>query len=608
MTPDPLNDRTAPRRNPEPHMDGVDMSRPRTTLLLTLAFLVGVFVARWPALIALLTGDDAWTLRVGEILRLIERRYVEPVERERLVRGAIDGMLQALNDPYTTYVPASDSRTFEKELTGAFVGIGAQIEIREGQPTIVTPLEDSPALRAGILPGDRILKINGAPAHGLVIEDLIARLTGEPGTMVRLTVERNTDSSSGASVLELDIVRGPIRSRVVKGVRFMPGRGWDFWLSEREAIAYVRLTQFTPSIAHEFREVLARWSSGHSPSGAPRVLILDLRGNGGGMLEQAVEIADLFLDEGELLSIRGRPDGLNERIMTNRGRVLPTTALAVLVDAASASASEILAGALQLRAGAVVIGERTFGKGLVQSIAPLRFDPGAQLKYSEAYYTLPDGRVIHRSDDSELWGVDPTPGFLIRSPEGPAQRMMTQARRVFDAITPEGVERRMPAELAAQRWDDPEWLEGSMGDAALAAALRSARAFVREGRWIPITPVDSPEQLRLRLAAEERTNLRRRLATLELERSRLQRRLESVSDLPPTQDRTRLWAEGRDPQGGRMLVSDREGNVLATLAITEPGLESWLLLAGLRPTEGSTIHPEPHGSPGMSPQTNGGSR
>ncbi|MEM9372487.1 MAG: S41 family peptidase [Planctomycetota bacterium] len=523
------------------------------------------------------TSDDDYAFfdPIIDIRAMLERHYVEDIDDEDLQAGAIRGMLETLNDPYTVYVPPQDTAEFAKDLTGEYVGIGAEVGLRSGWFTILTPLDDSPAWRAGVMADDRVVAIDGETTEGLTTDECIELLMGQADTEVIITVVRD-----GSEPLDIAIVRSPIHVNPVKGfARAEGGEGaWRYLLDPAAGIAYVRLAQFTPDCAAELADAME--TAERSNGGPLGGLVLDLRFNPGGVLGQAIEIADLFLEEGVIVSTEGRTsDRRVER--AKPGGSMPDVPIVVLINGQSASASEILAGALAENGRAATLGTRTFGKGLVQTVRPLPGDDGV-LKITEQRYALASGRVIQRDDDSSVWGVDPTPGFYLPLTDEETGEMLT-ARREQEIISAKDSTLTTDADELVERLRDPQ----------LRAALRVVRHAVETGE---LEPVGIPENNPADLAGDAVTAARSQRDRLLRELVRIERRITAAeSSLPPgaRDDERDLWDDDAPVQGGTLTVTDAEGNTVAVLTVTGPDLERWLVDAGVEPAELASEPPAP---------------
>jgi carboxyl-terminal processing protease len=570
-----------------------------TVMWLILVLLLGVFVGRLPATIAFLSGDDPWHLALRQVESLITSRYVDPVTREKLLTGAIRGMTEALDDPYTEFVPPQDRERFERELTGQFVGIGALVGQRDGLIAIISPIQGSPALAAGLAPGDRILKIDGQSAQGLSIEDAIKRIVGKPGSTVTLSIRR-TGPDGKPLELDIPVTRRAIEVNSTTGLHWLvPQQRWQHALDRGNAIAFIHLDQFTPNSARDLEAAIetARTQLG----GKLNALILDLRGNPGGLLDQAVAIVNLFLDSGEIVSTRGRGDP-GEAYTAAGSAPFANLPLAILIDESSASASEIVAGALQDNNRALVVGSRSFGKGLVQRIEPVPGLPGAQLKLTEQHYYLPSGRMIQRTDDAKTWGVDPSPGFYV--PLTDAQRTtLARLRTEVELVRPTSAP-QPPTDQAelftrlrspSDRWANPDWIATELGDPVLAAALRGTQARLRDNQWPKPDADTTPVADAVRMS--EQRSLERLQERLIRDLARVERRLDALATGTATaqapQRPTSFWADELDLTNGRVTIFDAKGNPVTTLRITGPDLERWLLDAAVTPETPAPSAPAP---------------
>ncbi len=339
-------------------------------------FAVAIFIL-WSALIisgfALSKSKDEVYRRLKqftEIMEIIRKEYVEEVDYDRLIIGAIKGMLQSL-DPYSSYLTPDMMKEMEIETKGIFGGIGIEIGIKDGILTVISPIEDTPAWKAGLKAGDKILKINGEPTKGLSLMECVKRLRGPKGTKVTITILREGFSEPK----DFTIVRDIIKIQSVKSKELEPG------------YLYLRITQFQEETTKDLREAIVVYGKKTPIKG----LILDLRNNPGGLLDQAVGVADLFLKEGVIVSVKTR-GGQELVYQAQQAGTFPDWPLVVLVNHGSASASEIVAGALKVHRRGVILGARTFGKGSVQTIIPL--EGGAGLRLTTARYFTPDGNSI----------------------------------------------------------------------------------------------------------------------------------------------------------------------------------------------------------------------
>lgn len=505
-----------------------------------------------------------------EAQHLITSRYVEQPDLKKLQEGAIKGMIEALNDPYTVFVPASNATEFAKDLLGEYVGIGAQITINDGWLEIISPLEDSPSFRAGLMAEDRVLDIDGFSTYNAGVEECMKRLMGEPGTKVSLTIERKGQK------INVELVRAKIKTRSVKGYHRedADGNRWMYLIDGERRIAYLRLTQFTPKCAEE---VLAAMRAVGADQGRLNGLVLDLRFNPGGILGEAVQIADLFLKSGKIVSTRGRVYEEETALARDEG-TLPEFPIAVLLNGSSASASEVLAGALVENNRAIVVGSRSFGKGSVQTVRPLERGGGAELKLTEQGYFLPSGRSITRKDDSSTWGVDPSDGFYVPVEDRELLEML-DVRRKLEILRPENSSADADSD---GNWTSTDWVLERLKDKQLTAAVRALQARVDTGAWKPTGETLNQDA---RVAAGEINRLRLTRDRLDRELSRTESRLDVLErGAPaPVANARDLVPDGVDLTGGAIKIYDKDGKVIAALDITGNDLERWLIDADVKP-------------------------
>jgi carboxyl-terminal processing protease len=354
-----------------------------------------------------------------DTLDQVERNYVKEVSRRELIEAAIRGVLQEL-DPYSSYISPDQLDDFRSTVQGNFGGIGVKIAVEKGRLQVLSPLVGTPAYEAGILAGDRIVEIDGKSTKGITIQKAVEQLRGESGTEVKLTVLHAGEPEPET----ITVTRDVIHTETVLGHLRAEGDRWSFLLDPQRQIGYVWITAFSRDTAGDLREALSELAK-HDLRG----LILDLRFNPGGLLRSAIEVSDLFVAEGEIVKTSGR-SGPKRTWEANKEGTFKDFPMVVLVNRYSASASEIVAACLQDHDRAVIIGERTWGKGSVQNVIPLEHDQSA-LKLTTASYLRPSGKNIHRfpeDDEDDEWGVIPNEGYELKLTDGQMLALVRQRR------------------------------------------------------------------------------------------------------------------------------------------------------------------------------------
>ncbi len=370
-----------------------------------------------------------------------------------------DGMMEKL-DRFSQMIWPEDWASFKKMTMGSFSGVGIQIQMENGLLKVSSPLEDTPAYRAGIQAGDFIVKIDGTSAENIDIEEAVKRITGVRGTKVVLTVKR-----PGRAPFDKTLVRDKIVIQTVKGWKRVNSGGWDWFVDPTDRIGYIRLTNFTRDTVADLAKALASLRE----SGA-RGLILDLRFNPGGLLTGAIRVTDQFVQAGTIVSTKGRQQRRSSGRATTDGSFLDGE-LIVLVNEYSASAAEIVSGALKDLGRAVIVGGRSFGKGSVQNLTPIRED-SVYLKVTTAYYYLPGGRCLHRTEDATEWGVEPD----IKSAVTPKQARKWLALRRKTEVVRERTDAELEREMLGQRNADVQ-----LDTALLICRLRLMRKGLQAG-------------------------------------------------------------------------------------------------------------------------------
>ncbi len=385
-------------------------------------------------------------------MRHIEARHLTPIGEDQLFQGAMDGMTKALGDPYSAYIPPEILPEFNEQIDRQFGGLGIEIRIDRDTKylTVASPLVGTPAAEAGLLAGDRILRIDDESTQGLSIEDAAKLLRGLPGEPVTLTISRK----GAKETRQVELVRAEIQVGTVLGDTRDADGSWNYYLDGHPGIGYLRLDSFGENTGSQMREVISDLKR-QSLKG----LILDLRGNPGGLLPAAIDVCDLFVSSddppstgpggehispGLILTTRDRRGQVIQEFYAHNDGTVNGFPIAVLVDRESASAAEIVAACLQDHGRAIVVGERSFGKGTVQEILDLHPDQGL-LKLTMASYWRPSGRNINRSEGAQQWGVSPNDGFAVALDD--EERVgLAVARRMRDVA-----ESYTDAELAAEK-------------------------------------------------------------------------------------------------------------------------------------------------------------
>lgn len=435
--------------------------------ILILVFCTAVSLAAWAA------GDRGeHGRRFGEVLSIIERSALEPAPPDRLFDAAVEAAVAQL-DEHSAFLPPAEQADLESQLDQRFGGVGLQLAIDEpsGLPLVVAPVPGSPAARAGVGSGDLIVAIDGTPVPRGALREVVQRLRGGQGTRVTVrvlpvgTAPQSLDPAVAAvdtGTRDVVLVREAVKVESVLGDRRRADGGWEWEVVP--GVALVRITTFGEQTAADLAAALAAIERLPDLRG----MVLDLRGNPGGLLSAAVEVCDQFLDEGVIVSTRGRRSAAGGMAVLDvrragRGAAVVGLPMAVLIDGLSASAAEIVAACLQDHGRATVVGSRSFGKGTVQTLLPLADDRG-MLKLTTSEYLRPGAGTIHRragDDDDRDWGVRPDAGFEV----APTAAALARTRRWRQA-------RDMPPGRTALVRD-----EGQAGpaeiDEVLAAALRA---------------------------------------------------------------------------------------------------------------------------------------
>jgi carboxyl-terminal processing protease len=380
-----------------------------TTALVTGAFAAGIvigpLVAAWAQ-----EGGRAETFRLlnlfGDVFERVRAEYVEPVQDRDLIENAINGMLTGL-DPHSAYLNPRNFRDMQVQTRGEFGGLGIEVTQENGYIKVISPIDETPAARAGIRPGDLITHLNGTSTQGLTLQEAVEQMRGERGTAIRLTVRREGEQRP----LEISITRDVIRPQVAR------------FRMEGNDVGYIRLSAFNEQTETALRRAVTtlRQQAGTNMRG----LILDLRNNPGGLLDQAVQVTDNFLEQGEIVSTRARRQEDAQRWNARGGDIAQGLPIIVLINSGSASASEIVAGALQDHRRAIVMGTRSFGKGSVQTVMPL--GPNGAIRLTTARYYTPSGRSIQNqgiSPDLEVRATRETPQERPREREADLRRTL----------------------------------------------------------------------------------------------------------------------------------------------------------------------------------------
>jgi carboxyl-terminal processing protease len=307
------------------------------------------------------------------VLDLIERNYVDNVDAQKLTTSAIEGMMKTL-DPYSAYLSPERYRELEIGTSGEFGGVGMEVTVENGMLTVITPIEDTPAAKAGIKPGDQIIAIDGKPTQGMIADEAVKILRGPKGSPVKITVkEKGSETSRDVTLIREIIHVKSVESKLLDN-----------------SVGYVKLAQFQEKTSDELAKAIEKMESKNK--GILKGLILDLRNNPGGLLTEAVEVADQFVNEGLIVRVKGRVEDQSTEYYATKKENFHNYPLVVLVNKGSASASEVVAEALQDDKRAVILGTKTFGKGSVQTI--IRLEDGSGLKLTTAKFYAPSGRSI----------------------------------------------------------------------------------------------------------------------------------------------------------------------------------------------------------------------
>ncbi len=352
----------------------------RNTLILLLGLMLGVSLAIARGVLAdkpeqgAAVGLPLETVRtLSEVFDKIKHNYVEDVDDKTLLDNAIRGMLSGL-DPHSTYLDAKAFEELRVGTTGEFGGLGIVVGMEDGFVKVISPIDDTPAQRAGVKAGDLIIRLDDTPVKGMSLDDAVKIMRGKPGTNIDLTIVREGEDQP----LKFTITRDRIRVKSVKSRLLEPG------------YAYVRVSQFQERTGKDLHNAITELKKENK--GNLKGLVLDLRNNPGGLLDAAVIVSDTFLDRGTIVSVKGRTEDNKLSQAATPGDILKGSPIVVLVNEGSASASEIVAGALQDNKRAVIMGQKTFGKGSVQTVIPL--GNNSALKLTTARYYTPSGRSI----------------------------------------------------------------------------------------------------------------------------------------------------------------------------------------------------------------------
>ena len=395
----------------------------------------------------------------SDVLDIVKENYVEEVENEELIEGAISGMLKTL-DPHSSYLNPDAYKELQVETKGSFGGIGIEITLRDGLLTVVSPLEGTPAYELGIQAGDKIIRVDGEPTKEMTLMEAVKQMRGPKGTEVVLTIMREGFSKPRDFV----IVRDTISIKSVRTKIIEPGYG------------YLRLSQFQSTTLKDLRQALAKLEKENQPM---KGLVLDLRNNPGGLLDQAVKVSDEFLNKGLIVYTGGRLKSQDMRFEAHSNANPHAYPIVILVNEGSASAAEIVAGALQDHKRAVVVGVKTFGKGSVQTVMPLR--NGAALRLTTAIYYTPNGRAIQAK------GIEPDIVVVRQLPQ--EQGKETARSRV---IREEDLKNHMDRKQKKLSDQTPESAQDSKIKEQLEKDNQLARALEVLKSWEILSQIEYP--------------------------------------------------------------------------------------------------------------------
>jgi carboxyl-terminal processing protease len=397
-------------------------------VLVSASFLGGAGMAKR----VLARGEDYENLRVfTEVLSLVQSNYVEDMENKKLVEGAIKGLLKTL-DPHTSYMPPEMYKEMQVETEGHFGGLGIEITVRDDQLTVVSPIEGTPAYRAGLKAGDRIVKIDGEPTKDVSLIDAVRKMRGPKGTPVTVTIMREDFEAPKDFSITRDVIK----------IRSVSQRKLD------DEIGYIRLRNFHKTTAEELEEALHDLEEQKITG-----LVLDVRNNPGGLLNQAVEVVDKFLGKDQLIVYtQGRVRNQNMRFTSKGDRPHLEYPMVILVNGGSASASEIVAGALKDHGRAIILGTQTFGKGSVQTIIPL--SDGSGLRLTTARYYTPKGSLIQGQGIGPDIKVENKPVEKAEAPQTP--RKMVREKDLPNALDKEKKELEEPEDKPERQPSDAE--------------------------------------------------------------------------------------------------------------------------------------------------------